>query len=180
MLFVSAFTGICAGGFLCLAVPQQPGCLHPHPGPEVAQATGQGWGGAAASVGQSLTPLPFFLTSFPGGLSEEVERDFCTAGFPVLEEDFSAALDQLHDAHSQAVGAPKVREMLEHKWGWLLQGSWLKMPIIGLAGLCSDMLLPALSFHVFPQLSVRNSPLDFPSSIFTLLAWNLSGELLQC
>ncbi|NWW35930.1 PEX6 factor, partial [Panurus biarmicus] len=46
--------------------------------------------------------------SFPGGLSEEVERDFCTAGFPVLEEDFSAALDQLHDAHSQAVGAPKV------------------------------------------------------------------------
>uniref|UniRef100_A0A8C3DMA1 Peroxisomal ATPase PEX6 n=1 Tax=Corvus moneduloides TaxID=1196302 RepID=A0A8C3DMA1_CORMO len=46
--------------------------------------------------------------SFPGGLSEEVERDFCSAGFPVLEEDFSAALDQLHDAHSQAVGAPKI------------------------------------------------------------------------
>ncbi|NXK36751.1 PEX6 factor, partial [Piprites chloris] len=46
--------------------------------------------------------------SFPGGLSEEVERDFCTAGFPVLEEDFSVALDQLHDSHSQAVGAPKI------------------------------------------------------------------------
>ncbi|NXG06145.1 PEX6 factor, partial [Sakesphorus luctuosus] len=46
--------------------------------------------------------------SFPGGLSEEVERDFCTAGFPVLEEDFSVALDQLHDTHSQAVGAPKI------------------------------------------------------------------------
>ncbi|NXT18630.1 PEX6 factor, partial [Syrrhaptes paradoxus] len=46
--------------------------------------------------------------SFPGGLSEEAERDFCTAGFPVLEEDFSVALDQLHDAHSQAVGAPKI------------------------------------------------------------------------
>ncbi|NXJ81483.1 PEX6 factor, partial [Trogon melanurus] len=46
--------------------------------------------------------------SFPGGLSEEVERDFCTAGFPMLEEDFSVALDQLHDAHSQAVGAPKI------------------------------------------------------------------------
>uniref|UniRef100_A0A8C0EYM4 Peroxisomal ATPase PEX6 n=1 Tax=Bubo bubo TaxID=30461 RepID=A0A8C0EYM4_BUBBB len=41
-------------------------------------------------------------------LSEEVERDFCTAGFPVLEEDFSVALDQLHNAHSQAVGAPKI------------------------------------------------------------------------
>ncbi|NXM06666.1 PEX6 factor, partial [Tyrannus savana] len=46
--------------------------------------------------------------SFPGGLSEEVERDFCTAGFPVLEEDFSVALDRLHDTHSQAVGAPKI------------------------------------------------------------------------
>ncbi|NXY50326.1 PEX6 factor, partial [Ceuthmochares aereus] len=46
--------------------------------------------------------------SFPGGLSEEVERDFCTAGFPVLEEDFNVALDQLHNAHSQAVGAPKI------------------------------------------------------------------------
>lgn len=46
-----------------------------------------------------------------------MERDFCTAGFPVLEEDFSAALDQLHDAHSQAVGAPKVGEMLGHKVG---------------------------------------------------------------
>ncbi|OPJ81687.1 peroxisome biogenesis factor 6 isoform A [Patagioenas fasciata monilis] len=46
--------------------------------------------------------------SFPGGLSEEAERDFCTAGFPVLEEDFSFALDQLHNTHSQAVGAPKI------------------------------------------------------------------------
>ncbi|KFO86892.1 Peroxisome assembly factor 2, partial [Buceros rhinoceros silvestris] len=46
--------------------------------------------------------------SFSGGLSEEVERDFCTAGFPVLEEDLNVALDQLHDAHSQSAGAPKV------------------------------------------------------------------------
>ncbi|KAM6128219.1 LOW QUALITY PROTEIN: peroxisome biogenesis factor 6 [Pterocles gutturalis] len=45
--------------------------------------------------------------SFPGGLSEEAERDFCTAGSRCLE-DFSVALDQLHDAHSQAVGAPKI------------------------------------------------------------------------
>ena len=41
MLFVSTFTGFCAGRFLCLVVPQQPGCLYPHPGLEVAQATGQ-------------------------------------------------------------------------------------------------------------------------------------------
>ncbi|XP_019404095.1 PREDICTED: peroxisome biogenesis factor 6 [Crocodylus porosus] len=47
-------------------------------------------------------------SSFPGGLSEEEERDFCAAGFPVLEEDFNVALDQLHDAHSHAVGAPKI------------------------------------------------------------------------
>uniref|UniRef100_A0A8D0HHC1 ATPase AAA-type core domain-containing protein n=1 Tax=Sphenodon punctatus TaxID=8508 RepID=A0A8D0HHC1_SPHPU len=47
-------------------------------------------------------------SSFPGGLSEEEERDFCAAGFPVLAEDINAALNQLHDAHSQAVGAPKI------------------------------------------------------------------------
>lgn len=48
------------------------------------------------------------FTSFPGGSSEEEEHDFCAAGFPLLAEDFSVALDKLHDAHSRAVGAPKV------------------------------------------------------------------------
>uniref|UniRef100_A0A8C3RZR2 Peroxisomal ATPase PEX6 n=1 Tax=Chelydra serpentina TaxID=8475 RepID=A0A8C3RZR2_CHESE len=47
-------------------------------------------------------------SSFPGGLSEDEERDFCAAGFPVLAEDFNIALDQLHEAHAQAVGAPKI------------------------------------------------------------------------
>ncbi|XP_053169377.1 peroxisome biogenesis factor 6 [Hemicordylus capensis] len=47
-------------------------------------------------------------SSFPGGASEEEEHDFCAAGFPLLAEDFSAALNKLHDAHSQAVGAPKI------------------------------------------------------------------------
>ncbi|XP_077192458.1 peroxisome biogenesis factor 6 isoform X2 [Paroedura picta] len=47
-------------------------------------------------------------SSFPGGLSKEEEQDFCAAGFPLLAEDFSTALDKLHDAHSQAVGAPKI------------------------------------------------------------------------
>uniref|UniRef100_A0A8C4VI15 Peroxisomal ATPase PEX6 n=1 Tax=Gopherus evgoodei TaxID=1825980 RepID=A0A8C4VI15_9SAUR len=42
------------------------------------------------------------------GLSEDEERDFCAAGFPVLAEDFNIALDQLHETHSQAVGAPKI------------------------------------------------------------------------
>ncbi|XP_060104162.1 peroxisome biogenesis factor 6 isoform X2 [Heteronotia binoei] len=47
-------------------------------------------------------------SSFPGGLSKEEEHDFCAAGFPLLAEDFSVALDKVHDAHSQAVGAPKI------------------------------------------------------------------------
>uniref|UniRef100_K7F2Y1 Peroxisomal ATPase PEX6 n=1 Tax=Pelodiscus sinensis TaxID=13735 RepID=K7F2Y1_PELSI len=47
-------------------------------------------------------------SSFPGGLSEDEERDFCAAGFPVLAEDFNVALDQLHEAHLQAAGAPKI------------------------------------------------------------------------
>uniref|UniRef100_A0A8C3FBI3 Peroxisomal biosis factor 6 n=1 Tax=Chrysemys picta bellii TaxID=8478 RepID=A0A8C3FBI3_CHRPI len=42
------------------------------------------------------------------GLSEDEERDFCAAGFPVLAEDLNVALDQLHETHSQAVGAPKI------------------------------------------------------------------------
>lgn len=110
MLFVSIFTGVCAGRFLCFVVPQQPGCLYPHSEHEVVLA-GEGRGCSQPDNARSGTEpvLPFsFLASFPGGLSEEVERDFCTAGFPVLEEDFSFALDQLHNTHSQAVGAPKV------------------------------------------------------------------------
>ncbi|XP_028580738.2 peroxisome biogenesis factor 6 [Podarcis muralis] len=47
-------------------------------------------------------------SSFLGGLSEEEEHDFCAAGFPLLAEDFGVALDKLHDAHSQAIGAPKI------------------------------------------------------------------------
>ncbi|XP_066481058.1 peroxisome biogenesis factor 6 isoform X2 [Tiliqua scincoides] len=47
-------------------------------------------------------------SSFPGGSSEEEEHDFCTAGFPLLAEDFSVALDKLHDSHSRAIGAPKI------------------------------------------------------------------------
>nr|XP_020664010.1 peroxisome biogenesis factor 6 [Pogona vitticeps] len=47
-------------------------------------------------------------TSFLGGLSDDEEHDFCAAGFPLLAEDFSVALDKLHEAHSQAIGAPKI------------------------------------------------------------------------
>ncbi|XP_042301985.1 peroxisome biogenesis factor 6 isoform X2 [Sceloporus undulatus] len=47
-------------------------------------------------------------SSFLGAPSDEEEHDFCAAGFPLLAEDFTVALDKLHDAHSQAIGAPKI------------------------------------------------------------------------
>ncbi|KAH0622797.1 hypothetical protein JD844_025479 [Phrynosoma platyrhinos] len=47
-------------------------------------------------------------SSFLGAPSDEEEYDFCAAGFPLLAEDFTVALDKLHDAHSQAIGAPKI------------------------------------------------------------------------
>lgn len=50
------------------------------------------------------------LYSLAGGLTEEDEGELCAAGFPLLAEDFGQALDQLQTAHSQAVGAPKVRD----------------------------------------------------------------------
>lgn len=65
MLFVSTFTGICAGRFLCLVVPQQPGCLHPHPGLEVAQAAGQGVGRVGAAVSSGAEPDSFPFLSSP-------------------------------------------------------------------------------------------------------------------
>ncbi|XP_027694111.1 peroxisome biogenesis factor 6 [Vombatus ursinus] len=43
-----------------------------------------------------------------GSLSEEDEGELCTAGFPILAEDFGVALEQLQMAHSQAIGAPKI------------------------------------------------------------------------
>lgn len=70
MSFVSTFTGICSGRFLCLVVPQQPGCLQPHPGLEVAQAAGWGGQGLQPLVGQSLTPFLFF----PHQFSRRAER----------------------------------------------------------------------------------------------------------
>uniref|UniRef100_A0ACB8G9J0 Uncharacterized protein n=1 Tax=Sphaerodactylus townsendi TaxID=933632 RepID=A0ACB8G9J0_9SAUR len=58
-------------------------------------------------------------SSFPSGLSKDEEQDFCAAGFPILAEDFSIALDKLHDAHSQAVGAPKIPSVLWQDVGGL-------------------------------------------------------------
>ncbi|XP_016847023.2 peroxisome biogenesis factor 6 isoform X2 [Anolis carolinensis] len=47
-------------------------------------------------------------SSFLGAAMDEEEHDFCAAGFPLLAEDFVTALDKLHEAQSQAIGAPKI------------------------------------------------------------------------
>ncbi|XP_056304098.1 peroxisomal ATPase PEX6 [Danio aesculapii] len=45
---------------------------------------------------------------FPEAMSEQEEEDLCVSGVSVTSEDFSAALDVLQEAHSQAIGAPKI------------------------------------------------------------------------
>lgn len=113
-----------------------------------------------------------------------MERDFCTAGFPVLEEDFSVALDQLHDAHSQAVGAPKVGcwgrgggvGFLELCGSMLLED--LGRPCQ--TGLCTSILLPAVSFHIFPQPWVGSGPTGLsPTSAFHPLGLEF-GQGIPC
>lgn len=65
-------------------------------------------------------PAPFFyggycslLTCLPlaclrSALSDEDEEGLLAAGFPVTSQDLDAALAELQEAHSDAVGAPKV------------------------------------------------------------------------
>ncbi|XP_043916211.1 peroxisome biogenesis factor 6 [Protopterus annectens] len=45
---------------------------------------------------------------FAGVITDQGERDICAAGIPLLSEDFSLALEQLHHVNSQAIGAPKI------------------------------------------------------------------------
>ncbi|MBN3295076.1 PEX6 factor, partial [Amia calva] len=52
-------------------------------------------------------------TCFPGGISLAEEEDLCASGVSILAEDFSGALDQLHQAHANAIGAPKIPSV---KW----------------------------------------------------------------
>ncbi|XP_044632636.1 peroxisome biogenesis factor 6 isoform X2 [Equus asinus] len=54
-----------------------------------------------------------------GGWSEEDEGELCAAGFPLLAEDFGQALEQLQEAHSQAIGAPKIPSVSWHDVGGL-------------------------------------------------------------
>ena len=56
-------------------------------------------------------PLHLYLCSKIGSrpLSIEEEEDMVLAGIPLTHQDFQNALDQLQAAHSDAIGAPKVR-----------------------------------------------------------------------
>lgn len=51
----------------------------------------------------------FLVYSFPEAASEQEEEDLCVSGVSVTSKDFSMALDVLQEAHSQAIGAPKVQ-----------------------------------------------------------------------
>ncbi|XP_030051543.1 peroxisome biogenesis factor 6 [Microcaecilia unicolor] len=52
-------------------------------------------------------------------LSDEEDGDLLAAGYPILSEDFELALNQLHEVHSQAVGAPKIPSVLWQDVGGL-------------------------------------------------------------
>nr|XP_005996723.2 PREDICTED: peroxisome biogenesis factor 6 [Latimeria chalumnae] len=47
-------------------------------------------------------------TCFPEGANVQEEWAVCAAGFSVVSEDFHTALEQLQEAHSRAIGAPKI------------------------------------------------------------------------
>ncbi|XP_026092267.1 peroxisome assembly factor 2 isoform X2 [Carassius auratus] len=60
-------------------------------------------------------------TYFPEAASEQEEEDLCVSGVSVTSEDFSAALDVLQEAHSQAIGAPKIPSVRWQDVGGLQQ-----------------------------------------------------------
>ncbi|KAL1250824.1 hypothetical protein QQF64_018620 [Cirrhinus molitorella] len=60
-------------------------------------------------------------TYFPEAASEQDEEDLCVSGVSVTSEDFSTALDVLQEAHSQAIGAPKIPSVRWQDIGGLQQ-----------------------------------------------------------
>ncbi|XP_051550372.1 peroxisome assembly factor 2 [Myxocyprinus asiaticus] len=58
---------------------------------------------------------------FPNGASQQEEQDLCVSGVSVLSEDFSTALDVLQEAHSHAIGAPKIPSVRWQDVGGLQQ-----------------------------------------------------------
>ncbi|XP_043079462.1 peroxisome assembly factor 2 [Puntigrus tetrazona] len=58
---------------------------------------------------------------FPESASEQEEEDLCVSGVSVTSEDFNTALDILQEAHSQAIGAPKIPSVRWQDIGGLQQ-----------------------------------------------------------
>ncbi|XP_067115756.1 peroxisomal ATPase PEX6 isoform X1 [Osmerus mordax] len=62
------------------------------------------------------------LTScFPEGARVENEEDLCACGVTILSQDFTRALETLQDAHSLAIGAPKIPSVRWQDVGGLQQ-----------------------------------------------------------
>ncbi|XP_017573348.1 peroxisome assembly factor 2 [Pygocentrus nattereri] len=47
-------------------------------------------------------------TYYPHGASAQEEEDLCVCGVTIMAADFTKALESLQEAHSQAIGAPKI------------------------------------------------------------------------
>ncbi|XP_039513124.1 peroxisome assembly factor 2 isoform X2 [Pimephales promelas] len=60
-------------------------------------------------------------TYFPEAASDQDEEDLCVSGVSVSSEDFSSALDVLQEAHSHAIGAPKIPSVRWQDVGGLQQ-----------------------------------------------------------
>uniref|UniRef100_A0AAR2J1V5 Peroxisomal ATPase PEX6 n=1 Tax=Pygocentrus nattereri TaxID=42514 RepID=A0AAR2J1V5_PYGNA len=54
------------------------------------------------------TNLFGLLRSYPHGASAQEEEDLCVCGVTIMAADFTKALESLQEAHSQAIGAPKI------------------------------------------------------------------------
>ncbi|KAI4872810.1 hypothetical protein NFI96_016140, partial [Prochilodus magdalenae] len=61
------------------------------------------------------------LGSYPHGASAQEEQDLCVCGVTVTAADFTTALESLQDAHSQAIGAPKIPSVRWQDVGGLQQ-----------------------------------------------------------
>uniref|UniRef100_A0A8B9J7K6 Peroxisomal ATPase PEX6 n=1 Tax=Astyanax mexicanus TaxID=7994 RepID=A0A8B9J7K6_ASTMX len=58
---------------------------------------------------------------YPQGGSAQSEMDLCDCGVTIMSADFTAALDSLQEAHSQAIGAPKIPSVRWQDVGGLQQ-----------------------------------------------------------
>lgn len=68
------------------------------------------------------------MCSYPHGASVQDEDDLCVCGVTIMPEDFTTSLETLQEAHSQAIGAPKVPTCF--RAGTMAAGSF-RLPSLG-------------------------------------------------